>query len=63
MKKLMTIALGLSLFTGSAMFAADRHPAPGRGDAKRGDQRGDNRRADHRDAGRRDAGHRDAKRR
>lgn len=47
MKKLMTLALGLSLFTGSAVFAADRGHAPdargrGRNDVKR----------DRRDAGR-----------
>jgi len=61
MKKLMTITLGLSLFSGSAIFAADRHPAPrGRGDARHADGRdagrrgSDHRAADHRDAGRRD---------
>jgi hypothetical protein len=46
MKKLMTVALGLSLFTGSALFAAV-HPAPGK-DRDRHDARGDKKRDDHR---------------
>lgn len=64
MKKLMTLALGLSLFSGSAVFAAGRPgPAPrGRNDARdnrgRNNARRDNhnnaRRDDHRGAGRND---------
>ena len=56
MKKMMTLALGLSLFTGSAMFAAVR-PAAGkdrarnnvRDDKKRQDDRRDPHRDDHKD--------------
>ena len=46
MKKMMSLALGLSLFTGSALFAASR-PAPGR-ERGRNEARNDKRRDDHR---------------
>jgi hypothetical protein len=46
MKKMMTLALGLSLFTGSALFAAP-HPGParnqGRNDKRRQDDHQDRR--------------------
>ncbi len=60
MKKMMTLALGLSLFSGSALFAAGR-PAAGprgrndaHGDRGRNNARRDNRQGDHRGAGRND---------
>jgi hypothetical protein len=54
MKKMMTLALGLSLFSGSALFAEGR-PAPrGRNDARndkgRNNARKDNRHDDRRGA-------------
>lgn len=62
MKKMMTLALGLSLFSGSALFAAGR-PAPrGRNDAPRDDRGRNNARRDNRQGDRRGA-HNDGRKR
>lgn len=63
MKKMMTLALGLSLFSGSALFAAG-HPAPrGRNDARRDDRGRSNARKDARHDDRRGARRDDGRKR
>jgi hypothetical protein len=53
MKKMMTLAIGLSLLTGSALFGAGR-PAPRANDRGRNEARNDKRRQDDRRGAQRD---------